>query len=108
MARLAVVSNRVSVPSGDGAARAGGLEVALRPALQHNGGVWLGWSGKIGTQDKLRTLLLNHSLLSRDNVVITPHIAFNSREAVGRILSTTVDNLLAFLGGTPQNVVTLR
>jgi trehalose 6-phosphate synthase len=53
--RLAVVSNRVSVPSGDGAKRAGGLEVALRPALQHNGGVWLGWSGKVGVRDKLRT-----------------------------------------------------
>jgi trehalose 6-phosphate synthase len=55
VARLAVVSNRVSVPTGDGAKRAGGLEVALRPALQHNGGIWLGWSGKIGAQDKLKT-----------------------------------------------------
>jgi len=48
-----VVSNRVSVPSGDGAKRAGGLEVALRPALQHNGGVWLGWSGKVAPADQL-------------------------------------------------------
>ena len=46
MARLVVVSNRVSVPSGDNAKRAGGLEVALRPALERNGGVWFGWSGK--------------------------------------------------------------
>jgi trehalose 6-phosphate synthase len=60
VARLVVVSNRVSVPSGDGATRAGGLEVALRPALQHNGGVWLGWSGKIGTRDKLRTRSIKH------------------------------------------------
>jgi len=52
---LAVVSNRVSVPTGDGAKRAGGLEVALRPALHHNGGIWVGWSGKIGAQDKLKT-----------------------------------------------------
>jgi len=56
-------------------------------------------------QDKLRMLLLNHSLLNRDNVVITPHIAFNSREAVERILSTTVENIRAFLAGSPQNVV---
>ena len=47
MARLVVVSNRVSVPNGDGAKRAGGLEVALRPALERNGGVWFGWSGKV-------------------------------------------------------------
>jgi trehalose 6-phosphate synthase len=46
LARLVLVSNRVSVPSGDGAKRAGGLEVALRPALERNGGVWFGWSGK--------------------------------------------------------------
>jgi len=56
-------------------------------------------------QDKLRTLLLNHSLLNRDNVVITPHIAFNSREAVQRILETTLDNLHAFLRGQPINLV---
>ncbi len=59
-------------------------------------------------QDKLRTLLLNHSLLSRDNVVITPHIAFNSREAVERILDTTLENIRAFLRGQPQNLVTTR
>jgi D-lactate dehydrogenase len=57
------------------------------------------------TQEKLRTLLLNHSLLNRDNVVITPHIGFNSVEAVERILTTTVENLNAYLGGEPQNLV---
>jgi trehalose 6-phosphate synthase len=50
LAQLVVVSNRVSVPSGDGTNRAGGLEVALRPALERNGGVWFGWSGKAVTQ----------------------------------------------------------
>jgi trehalose 6-phosphate synthase len=60
LARLVVVSNRVSVPAGDGAKRAGGLEVALRPALQHNGGIWLGWSGKVGAREKLRTRSVTH------------------------------------------------
>jgi trehalose 6-phosphate synthase len=55
LARLVVVSNRVSVPSGDGGKRAGGLEVALRPALQRSGGVWLGWSGKVAPTDHLET-----------------------------------------------------
>jgi trehalose 6-phosphate synthase len=54
VARLVVGSNRVSVP-GDSAKRAGGLEVALRPALQRNGGVWLGWSGKIAAGNELET-----------------------------------------------------
>ena len=48
---------------------------------------------------------LNHSLLNRDSVVITPHIAFNSREAVQRILETTLENVRAYLRGQPQNLV---
>ena len=45
MARLIVVSNRVGIP--DGNARAGGLEVSIRPALKKRGGLWFGWSGKV-------------------------------------------------------------
>jgi trehalose 6-phosphate synthase len=56
-----VVSNRVSVPSGDGSKRAGGLEVALRPALARNGGVWLGWSGKVAPADQLTTRKFSHN-----------------------------------------------
>ena len=60
MGRLVVVSNRVSVPSGDGAKRAGGLEVALRPTLQRNGGRWLGWSGKVAAVEQLETRTIKH------------------------------------------------
>ena len=49
MARLVVVSNRVGVP--EGGARAGGLEVSIRPALRKRGGVWFGWSGKVADSD---------------------------------------------------------
>src|SRR6516165_10680 len=59
LARLLVVSNRISVP-GDGSTRAGGLEVALRPALQKNGGVWLGWSGKVAPAGELETRFIRH------------------------------------------------
>ncbi len=58
--------------------------------------------------ERLKTLLQNHILLNRENVVITPHIAFNSREAFQRILRTTEENILAFLDGTPQNLVVAR
>jgi trehalose 6-phosphate synthase len=44
LARLVVVSNRVGIP--DRSARAGGLEVAIRPALRKRGGLWFGWSGR--------------------------------------------------------------
>ncbi len=46
MARLVIVSNRVS-SSRDRKARAGGLAVALREALDACGGLWFGWSGEI-------------------------------------------------------------
>jgi trehalose 6-phosphate synthase len=49
LARLVIVSNRVGVP--DSGARAGGLEVAIRPALRKRGGVWFGWSGKVSEGD---------------------------------------------------------
>jgi trehalose 6-phosphate synthase len=52
LARLVVVSNRVSIP--DCTNRAGGLEVALRPALEHRGGVWFGWSGKAVAQSQVK------------------------------------------------------
>jgi trehalose 6-phosphate synthase len=60
MARVVVVSNRVSVPSGDSAKRAGGLEVALRPTLQRNGGLWFGWSGRVATAGRLETRSIKH------------------------------------------------
>ncbi len=55
--------------------------------------------------DALQTLVRNHALLRQDNVVITPHMAFNSQEALQRILDTTVRNIANFLAGHPQNVV---
>ena len=53
----------------------------------------------------LETMLLNHILLRLRNVIITPHSAFNTREAVERILSTTVSNIASFTGGKPENVI---
>jgi D-lactate dehydrogenase len=44
-------------------------------------------------------------LLSRDNVVFTPHNAFNSREALVRILEVTLSNLEAFRAGQPVSRV---
>lgn len=50
-------------------------------------------------------LLADHILLRLRNVVITPHSAFNTREAIQRIMETTVDNIQAFARGEPKNVV---
>lgn len=53
----------------------------------------------------LRDLVANHVLLHMPNVIVTPHSAFNTREAVDRIVETTVANIGAFLERHPQNVV---
>lgn len=49
--------------------------------------------------------LQSHVLLTLPNVVVTPHNAFNTREAIQRILDTTVANILAFERGKPVNVI---
>jgi glycerate dehydrogenase len=39
--------------------------------------------------------------------VITPHIAWASRESRARLMQLAVDNLSAFINGQPQNVVNM-
>ncbi len=53
----------------------------------------------------LATLLRNHVLIAREDVIITPHNAFNSIEAVRRIFDTTMGNVAAFIKGQPENEV---
>ncbi|MBI2572623.1 hydroxyacid dehydrogenase [Candidatus Woesearchaeota archaeon] len=45
----------------------------------------------------MKTVLENHVLLTMPNVIITPHNAFNSQEAMRRILQTTVENIQGFM-----------
>ncbi len=60
------------------------------------------------SHEKLRIALETHLLLFRDDVIITPHNAFNSLESVQRILDTTIANITSYLEGQPQNIVGLR
>jgi D-lactate dehydrogenase len=45
----------------------------------------------------LETLLLDHALLNHKNVIVTPHSAFFTREAVDKIIAVTVDNIMGFI-----------
>ena len=47
----------------------------------------------------------NNPLTILKNCIITPHNAWMSAEARLRIMEVTLDNIKAFLKGTPQNVV---
>ncbi len=55
--------------------------------------------------EKLHAMLQKNILLKMENVILTPHMAFDSVEAVERILQTTVDNIVAFENNAPQFVV---
>jgi D-lactate dehydrogenase len=46
--------------------------------------------------EHLETLLKRNILLKKENVIITPHIAFDSTEAIERILDTTIENIISF------------
>lgn len=54
---------------------------------------------------KLATLGKLRLLIQRDNVVFTPHIAFYSKEALHRIINTTIENINCFLQRNPKNCV---
>jgi trehalose 6-phosphate synthase len=56
LARVFIISNRVSIPGRN--ARAGGLEVALRATLKRHRCVWLGWSGDVKPRAEVQTRTL--------------------------------------------------
>jgi glycerate dehydrogenase len=47
----------------------------------------------------------DNPLLSAKNCIVTPHIAWASKEARTRLLDTAIDNVRAFLDGHPANLV---
>ena len=60
---------------------------------------------ELHTPEKLKLALRNAFLLQRKNVVFTPHIGFYSKEALQRILDTTVFNIVNFIDVIPVNLV---
>ncbi len=68
---------------------------------------WAADALRAGLQDveSLRGTVLDHMLLNRDDVVFTPYLAFNSREANERVFEATADNICRFLEGRPVHVV---
>jgi D-lactate dehydrogenase len=54
---------------------------------------------------ELQELMLGDAVLSRSNVVFTPHVAFNSLEAIERVQQVTLENIWGFAAGEPVNIV---
>ncbi|KKU48678.1 hypothetical protein A3H10_00425 [Candidatus Uhrbacteria bacterium RIFCSPLOWO2_12_FULL_46_10] len=56
-------------------------------------------------EHSLKTVLADHVLMDLSNVIVTPHNAFNTKEALTRILDTTVEDIVGYIKGKPVNVV---
>ena len=55
----------------------------------------------------LEQTIINSRLFQLENVILTPHIAYNTEEAINRILSTTMENIEQFGIGNIQNDIFL-
>ncbi|MDO8513032.1 MAG: hydroxyacid dehydrogenase [bacterium] len=49
--------------------------------------------------------IANNILIKNEKVIITPHNAFNSQEALLRILSATVENIQSYILKNPKNLI---
>ena len=52
-----------------------------------------------------KILTENHVLMDMPNVIITPHIAFYTKEAEAEIIKTTIENIRGFIDGQFRNLV---
>ena len=87
----------------DGKVSAAGLDVLPdEPSIREEAELIRSFFDK---KHDLETLFANHVLQHMRNVIVTPHSAFNTKEAVERILKTTGENIVGFIEGAPRNLV---
>ncbi len=62
-------------------------------------------SARLMRIEEYKTLVEDHMLMDMPNVIITPHIAFYTREAVAEIQKITISNIQGFVSNLPVNLV---
>ncbi|MBM3543590.1 MAG: D-2-hydroxyacid dehydrogenase [Alphaproteobacteria bacterium] len=82
----------------------GGLvdEAALADALRNGTIAGAGFDVLTKEPPKEGNILLDPAI---PNLIVTPHVAWASREAMQILADQLIDNIEAFVGGKPQNVV---
>lgn len=53
--------------------------------------------------EKFREIIAAHELVDMDNVIVTPHIAFNTREAKDQIVKKTIQNIKDYIEGNTES-----
>lgn len=74
----------------DGKLEAAGLDVLEEECMIEDDMRYL---GNVADECDPEVIMEDHILMERDDVLITPHNAFNSREAMERIAETTLENI---------------
>lgn len=59
----------------------------------------LGKTDKDIEKEVHKIININHKLMKMNNVLVTPHTAFNTKEAIERIIDTTIQNIKGFVAG---------
>ncbi len=54
---------------------------------------------------EIRHALIENAIIDHPHTIITPHNAFNSTEALNRIIETATENIKNFIAGLPTNLV---
>jgi D-lactate dehydrogenase len=87
----------------NGRIRAAGLDVLPQePLIQDEAEVF---RGRAVEADALKELLAYHVLVNAPNVLITPHVAYNTEDALHRLINATIENIRSFVAGQPRNLV---
>ena len=60
---------------------------------------------KNSNDEEMRTVLENNYIIDHPRAIVTPHNAFNTNEALKRILDTAILNINAFQSGKPINLI---
>ena len=82
-------------------ARGGIVDEAALAAALHDGRL-AGAGFDVLTQEPPSA---GNPLLEAPNIIITPHSAWSTREARQKLIDESVENIRAFIAGTPRNVV---
>lgn len=87
----------------DGTIAGAGLDVLEGEGFMDNESALLG-SDTPRIED-LKQVIANQYFIDHPRVIVTPHNAYNTREAIERILTTTCENITAFAAGNPTNLI---